>query len=140
MKSICLAAALSLCLGCNNASTPSSSSPPSETGPAAHHGKVPANPENTGVNVRDRDSTAKTPIDQNENQSDIDITANIRKQVTGTKMSSNAHNVKIITQDGKVTLRGPVGSEDEKNQIEQIAVKVAGADHVENLLDVSTEK
>ena len=63
--------------------------------------------DNTEVNVRDRSEAAKTPIDQNENQKDIDITANIRKRVVDTKMSVNAQNVKIITQDGKVTLRGP---------------------------------
>src|ERR1051325_8304845 len=73
--------------------------------------------DNTAVNDRDRDSATKTPIDQNENQADIDITANIRKRVVDTKMSVNAQNVKIITQDGKVTLRGPVKSEDEKTQI-----------------------
>jgi len=82
----------------------------------------------------------KTPIDQNENQKDIDITANIRKQVVDTKLSTNAQNVKIITQDGKGTLRGPVASEEEKKQIEEIAVKVAGADKVENLLEVSADK
>ena len=82
--------------------------------------------DNTEVNVRDRSDAAKTPIDQNENQKDIDITANIRKRVVDTKMSVNAQNVKIITQDGKVTLRGPVKSEDEKAQIEKMAHEVAG--------------
>ena len=94
------------------------------------------NPDNTGVNVRDRDENAKTPIDQNENQADIDITANIRKQVVDTKMSVNAQNVKIITQDGKVTLRGPVKSTEEKKQIEDIAHAVAGADKVDSQLEV----
>ena len=75
--------------------------------------------DNTEVNVRDRSDAAKTPIDQNENRKDIDITANIRKRVVDTKMSVNAQNVKIITQDGKVTLRGPVKSDDEKKQIEE---------------------
>ena len=60
-------------------------------------------PDNTAVNVRDRDTSTKTPIDQNENQADIDITAKIRKEVVDTKMSVNAQNVKIITQNGKVT-------------------------------------
>ena len=95
-----------------------------------------ANPDNTGVNVRDRDPNAKTPIDQNENQTDIDITANIRKKVVDTKMSVNAQNVKIITQDGKVTLRGPVKSVEEKKQIEDIAHAVAGAGKVDSQLEV----
>ncbi len=93
-------------------------------------------PDNTGVNERDRSSTAKTPIDQNENQSDIDITAGIRKQVVDTQMSVDAQNVKIITQDGKVTLRGPVANADEKKRIEDIAHKVAGADKVDSQLEV----
>ena len=92
--------------------------------------------DNTEVNVRDRSEAAKTPIDQNENQKDIDITANIRKRVVDTKMSVNAQNVKIITQDGKVTLRGPVKSEEEKSQIEKMAHEVAGPANVDNQLEV----
>ena len=92
--------------------------------------------DNTEVNVRDRTDAVKTPIDQNENQKDIDITANIRKRVVDTKMSVNAQNVKIITQDGKVTLRGPVKSEEEKAQIEKMAHEVAGPANVDNQLEV----
>jgi len=97
----------------------------------------PAQPDNTGVNTRDRNANAKTPIDQNENQADIDVTAKIRKQVVDTKMSVDAQNVKIITQDGKVTLRGPVKSADEKKRIEDIAHAVAGADKVDSQLEVA---
>ena len=97
-------------------------------------------PDNTGVNVRDRDaSSVKTPIDQNENQTDVDITANIRKQVVDTKMSVDAQNVKIITQDGKVTLRGPVKSQEEKKRIEEIAHAVAGANNVDSQLEVEQQ-
>jgi hyperosmotically inducible protein len=96
----------------------------------------PMERDNTGVNVRDRDSTARTPIDQNENKTDVQITADIRKRVVATKLSVDAHNVKIITQDGKVTLRGPVKTDDEKQQIEEIAVTVAGANNVDNQLEV----
>ena len=92
--------------------------------------------DNTGVNVRDRSDAAKTPINQNENKADVDLTAEIRKRVVDTKLSVNAHNVKIITQDGRVTLRGPVKSADEKKQIGDIAVAVAGAGKVDNLLEV----
>ena len=87
----------------------------------------PADRTNTGVNVRDRDSTTKTPLDQNENKADIAITADIRKKVVETEMSLNAQNVKIITQDGKVTLRVPVKTAAEKTRIEEIARAVAGA-------------
>ena len=95
--------------------------------------------DNTGVNVRDRNSDAKTPIDQNENETDVDITASIRSRVVDTKMSVNAQNVKIITQDGKVTLRGPVKSAEEKKQIEDIARSVAGADNVDSQLEVEQQ-
>lgn len=97
----------------------------------------PTQPDNTAVNERDRSDAAKTPINQNENQADIDVTANIRKRVVDTKMSVNAQNVKIITQDGKVTLRGPVDSADEKKQIEDIATEVAGAGKVDSQLEIN---
>lgn len=94
-------------------------------------------PDNTGINVRDRSDSVKTPIDQNENQADIDITAGIRKRVLDSPLSTNAHNVKIITQDRKVTLRGPVNSDDEKRQIEAIAQDVAGPSNVDSQLEIA---
>ncbi|MDZ4821137.1 MAG: BON domain-containing protein [Planctomycetota bacterium] len=99
---------------------------------------TPANraPDNTGVNVRDRDDAAKTPINQNENAADVKMTADIRKKVVDTKLSINAHNIKIITQNGQVTLRGPVDSADEKQQLESIAKEVAGPGKVDNQLEV----
>jgi hyperosmotically inducible periplasmic protein len=115
--------------GCNEKTTGSKSMPAAADGTAVER-------DNTEVNVRDRSNAAKTPIDQNENQKDIDITANIRKRVVDTKMSINAQNVKIITQDGKVTLRGPVKSADEKAQIEKLAHEVAGPANVDNQLEV----
>jgi osmotically-inducible protein OsmY len=103
------------------------------------HTETAVDRDNTGVNERDRDDATKTPIDQNENQTDIDITANIRKRVVDTEMSVNAQNVKIITQDGRVTLRGPVKSAAEKQQIEAIATSVAGADKVDSQLEVEQQ-
>jgi hyperosmotically inducible protein len=96
----------------------------------------PAMRDNSEVNVRDRDDATKTPLDQNENQKDIDITARIRKSVVGTEMSVNAQNVKIITQDGKVTLRGPVASSQEKAQIDKLAVEAVGRGNVDNQLEI----
>src|SRR6187401_654286 len=112
--------------GCDEVKT----TPPSSTSNQTESTAVKR--DNTEVNVRDRTDAAKTPIDQNENQADIDITANIRKRVVDTKMSVNAQNVKIITQDGKVTLRGPVKSDEETTQIEKMAHEVAGAANVVN--------
>jgi len=97
-----------------------------------------ADRDNSSVNVRDRESTAKTPFDQNENKQDISTTADIRKRVVDTKMSTNAQNVKIITQNGMVTLRGPVKSADEKKRVEEIARTVAGIDKVDSQLEIET--
>ena len=130
MKYTLLALAILSVAGCEEkkATTPNSA-PGASTNTAVKR-------DNTEVNVRDRSEVAKTPIDQNENQKDIDVTANIRKRVVDTQMSVNAQNVKIITQDGKVTLRGPVKSEDEKAQIEKLAREVAGPANVDNQLEV----
>ena len=92
--------------------------------------------DNSAVNKRDADRDTKTPLDQNENQTDIGITAEIRKRVVDTQMSVNAQNVKIITQDGKVTLRGPVKTADEKKRIEEMARSVAGETNVQSQLEV----
>jgi osmotically-inducible protein OsmY len=75
-------------------------------------------------------------MDQKQNQADIDTTANIRKQIVDAHVSIDAQNVKIITQNGKVTLRGPVHSEDEKQRLQEIAQSVAGADNVDNQLEI----
>lgn len=124
---------LALCGGCND----SSKSNTSGSGSRSTSGSTStANRDNTVVNTRDRDSTATTPIDQKENKVDIGITARIRKEVVATKMSVNAQNVKIMTQDGKVTLRGPVKTAEEKKQIEEIAHSVAGAANVDSHLEV----
>jgi len=100
---------------------------------------LPADRDNTATNVRDRDDSTKLPIDQNENKIDIGITADIRSQVVDTEMSVDAQNVKIVTQDGRVTLRGPVKTAEEKQRIEEIAHSVAGADKVDSLLEVTPE-
>jgi hyperosmotically inducible periplasmic protein len=95
--------------------------------------------DNTGVNKRDRDPAAKTPIDQNENQADVNMTAEIRKRMLAAEgMSINGRNAKVITADGKVTLRGPVDSNAERDTIATIAEEVAGGkDKVVNELEVA---
>ncbi len=144
MKSLLFGALCGMALGCNQSNPPASSAK-STTEPAtsvtANRSTMtePIDRTNTGVNVRDRDSAAKSPLDQNENKTDIDITAEIRKRVVESKMSVNAHNVKIITQDGAVTLRGPVKTEEEKRTIEQIAHTAAGDNKVDNQLEVNND-
>ncbi len=101
----------------------------------------PADADNTERNVRDRDDKTLTPLDQGGSDSDRAITQEIRKAVVADdSLSMNAHNVKIITIDGTVTLRGPVKSTDEKAKIASIAKKVAGAKSIENQLEVEAKK
>ena len=104
-------------------------------GNSAPTASEPADRTNTRVNVRDRDGTTMTPMDQGEKKGDIEITANIRRRITATTMSVDADNVKIITQDGKVTLRGPVKTAEEREKIQEIASAVAGAGNVNNRLE-----
>ena len=90
------------------------------------------------MNQRDARANTKTPLDQKENQADIDVTAKIRQQVLDVKdLSIDARNAKIITADGNVTLRGPVKSDEERKTLERIAVAVAGEGKVDNQLEVT---
>jgi hyperosmotically inducible protein len=91
-------------------------------------------PDNTKNN---KDQTSPTADQQKMNPSDRAITQKIRKAIHQDKdLSTYAHNIKIITQDGKVTLRGPVRSEDEKSSLQAKAVTVAGQENVTNELEV----
>jgi osmotically-inducible protein OsmY len=72
---------------------------------------------------------------------DRDTTQKIRKAIIGDKtLSTYAHNVKIFAHDGKVTLRGPVRSEDEKRTVNDMAAAIVGADNVTNELTVQSPK
>ena len=65
--------------------------------------------DNTKVNTRDRAKGAATADQQKENTTDREITQKIRRALMDDKtLSTYAHNVKIIAQDGQVTLKGPV--------------------------------
>ncbi|MFI5070862.1 MAG: BON domain-containing protein [Terriglobales bacterium] len=95
-------------------------------------------PDNTKKN---KDQTSPTADQQKVNPADRAITQKIRKAVhDDTSLSTYAHNVKIITQNAKVTLRGPVQSEDEKSNVEAKAVSVAGQENVTNQLKVMPAK
>jgi osmotically-inducible protein OsmY len=92
---------------------------------------------NTARNVRDRDERTATPTDQGESAGDRAITQNVRKAVVDNdQLSTNAHNVKIVTQDGVVTLRGPVDSAQEKATIVAMANKAPGVKRVDDQLEV----
>jgi hyperosmotically inducible periplasmic protein len=96
-------------------------------------------PDNSGRNVRDRNDQTKTAGDQSESEADRTITQSIRQAITADdSLSTTGKNVKIITTDGTVTLRGPVKSEKEKAEIEAKAKQVAGVKKVENQLEIAS--
>jgi osmotically-inducible protein OsmY len=98
-------------------------------------------PDNTKTNQQDRAKGAATADQQKENASDREITQKIRQAVMDDKsLSTYAHNVKVIAQDGQVTLKGPVRSENEKKTVEAKAVEVAGAGHVSNQITIASSK
>jgi hyperosmotically inducible protein len=95
-------------------------------------------PDNTKKN---KDQTGPTADQQKMNPSDRAITQKIRKAIHHDKsLSTYAHNVKIITQNGKVTLRGPVRSEEEKGNVQAKAVAAAGEENVTNQLEIVPSK
>ena len=95
-------------------------------------------PDNTKVNKQDRETNQPTADQQANNAADLDLTKNIRRAIMEDKsLSTNAHNVKVISQNGTVTLKGPVKSDTEKSAIVSKAVSLAGgADKVVDQMSV----
>jgi len=128
---------LSLSLFCGSAALVAAQQPASnsttDTGATA--------PDNTKVNKRDRNKTEPTADQQKENKSDRELARNIRQSLVKDKsLSSYAHNIKVVAQDGKVTLKGPVRSAEEKQAIEAKAAEAAGgADKVNSEIEVASK-
>jgi len=118
---------VSLSLACN-----------SQTGRVEPSGSATSkDADNTARNERDRNSEIPTAGDQTQNKKDLEIAASIRKAVVSDdSLSTNAHNIKIITSNGAVTLRGPVKSQQEKSAIEAKAKRVTGVSSVNNMLEI----
>lgn len=93
--------------------------------------------DNTGRNKMEQGDVRQNAGDQSNASDAVDLTARIRQAITADdSLSMDAHNIKIITENGKVTLRGPVASEAERRKVEAIAKKAAGSQTVINKLDV----
>jgi osmotically-inducible protein OsmY len=93
--------------------------------------------DNTQMNQHDRTQNESTADQQQNNRSDLEITQQVRKAIEADKsFSKYAHNVKVITQNGQVTLKGPVRSEEEKHAVEAKAADVAGEGKVTSELTV----
>lgn len=100
-------------------------------------GRNPPSSDNTQTNQRDRNANQPTADQQQNSRSDRDITQQIRQSIVDDEaLSSYAHNVKVITQHGQVTLKGPVRSDEEKQAIEAKATAIAGEGKVNNELTV----
>jgi osmotically-inducible protein OsmY len=98
-------------------------------------------PDNTKVNKQDRAAGSPTADQQKNNRTDRQLTQQIRKAVIADKtLSTYAHNVKIIAQNGAVTLKGPVRSDEEKKAVLAKAEDVAGAGKVTDQLSVAPPK
>jgi hyperosmotically inducible periplasmic protein len=100
-----------------------------------------AQSDNTRMNKDDASKDATTADQQKMNPNDRVITQKIRAEIVKDKsLSTYAHNVKIITQDGKVTLKGPVRTTDEKSSVESKAAAVAGDANVTSQLEIAPPK
>ena len=93
------------------------------------------------MNQRDRNQNEPTADQQKENSSDRTLAQQVRRALVKDKsLSTYAHNIKVIAQDGVVTLKGPVHSDQEKQAIEAKAAEVAGgADKIKSEIDVSNK-
>ena len=131
-----LAAALALVLSSPvYAAEPEPTTSPAAADRTAVSDAKPA--DNSTHNSRDVAGGNLTPLDQSHANADVEITRSIRKMlVDDDTLGTNAQNVKVVTIDGKVTLRGPVATADEQARVVAIAKQAAGADRVANELQV----
>lgn len=91
---------------------------------------------NTGINKRDRDDKTLTPMDQMNNPSDLKITQEIRQALMKGEFSMDAKNIKVITRNGTVTLRGPVKTAAELEQISSLVKAMPDIKSIDNQLQV----
>ena len=98
-------------------------------------------PDNTAVNKQDRSTASPTADQSKNNMSDTKMAAHIRRAVVKDKsISTYGHNVKIVVEHGKVTLNGPVHTEDEKKAIEDYAKKYAGDGNVTDNITIKGDQ
>jgi osmotically-inducible protein OsmY len=104
---------------------------------AALAGNEKTKPDNTAINERDRSGETKTSGDQSNGSADLKTTQAIRQALMKDgELSMTAKNIKVITANGQVTLRGPVKTAQEKAKIDHLAKSAAGGAKIDNQLDV----
>ena len=95
-------------------------------------------PDNTAINARDRQSDAITADQQSQTSGDVKLTQRIRQAIMKDHaLSMMAKNVKIVTIDGEVTLRGPVKTAKERARMSAKARAIAGVNRVDNQLEIA---
>jgi hyperosmotically inducible periplasmic protein len=100
-------------------------------------GDEKAKSDNTATNERDRSGETKTSGDQSNSSADLKTTQAIRQAIMKDgELSTTAKNIKVITANGHVTLRGPVKTAQEKAKVDQLAKSAAGGAQIDNQLDV----
>lgn len=98
-------------------------------------------PDNTKINQRDRSKSEPTADQQKDNRSDRELARQIRRAIVKDKsLSTYAHNIKVIAQDGMVTLKGPVNTQEEKQAIEAKASAIAGQGKITNEIEVGSKQ
>ena len=98
-------------------------------------------PDNTKINQRDRNKSEPTADQQKDNRSDRELARQIRRAIVKDKsLSTYAHNIKVIAQDGMVTLKGPVNTQEEKQAIEAKAAAIAGQGKITNEIEVGSKQ
>jgi osmotically-inducible protein OsmY len=104
---------------------------------AALAGNDKEKPDNTATSERDRSGETKTSGDQSNSSADLKTTQAVRQALMkDNELSTTAKNIKVITADGHVTLRGPVKTAQEKAKIDQVAKSAAKGAQIDNQLDV----
>jgi hyperosmotically inducible periplasmic protein len=120
-------------LGCTSANNPREGARTE----ASPNEAAPGDADNTARNANDMNEP--TSFDQGTSEADRELTQKVRQGVMDDgSLSTTAKNVKIITREGKVLLRGPVNSAEERSRIEAIAAGVAGTGNVRNELEIDT--
>jgi len=110
-------------------------------GSFAHQEPQQSAPDNSKTNQRDRDKSSATADQQKMNPADREITQKIRSAITGDKsLSTYAYNLKVITRNGRVTLKGPVRSNEEKSSLIGKATSIAGEGNVTDQMEVAPPK
>lgn len=112
-----------------------------ETPPLANVEKITPDADNTGINDRDNNDAAVTAQTQSNDTGDVELLSTIRQQIVEEDtLSTSAQNIKIVTNNGAVTLRGPVNSSVEKSKVEKLVQQITGVASVDNQLEVAANQ